>query len=71
MIKNVFVYLLSYKKTKFVHFICLHYLKNKENVFSPKKENIEPYFHGHNTKSFVTFYNEDQILMDLKKINSV
>jgi hypothetical protein len=64
---TVFSELSNNKLNKFVHFICLHYLKNKENVFSPKKENVEPYFKGHNTKSFITFYNEDHILMDLKK----
>ena len=55
------------KIKKIVDFIRLHYLKNKENVFSPKEENIVPYFQGHNTKSFVSIYNQDTLLYDLKK----
>ena len=55
------------KWKKIVNFIRLHYLKNKDNTFLPKQENIIPYFHGHNTKSFFTFYNEDYLLYDLKK----
>jgi hypothetical protein len=42
-------------------------LKNKENVFEPKEENIIPYFKGHNTKSFFSIYNEEDLLYDLKK----
>ena len=45
-------------------FICMNYLQNKSNVFSPKLENIEPYFKGHNQKSFVTFYKEPYFLWD-------
>jgi GNAT superfamily N-acetyltransferase len=64
---NVYTDLSKHKITKFVNFIRRHYLKNKENEYLPKKENIIPYFVGHNTKSFVTFYYDDQLLYDLKK----
>jgi len=52
---------------KFVSFICNNYLQNKENVFLPKEQNIAPYFQGHNTKTFVSFYYEEQLLYDVKK----
>jgi predicted GNAT family acetyltransferase len=55
------------KINKFINFIKLHYLQNKDNIFSPKKNNILPYFSSHNTKSFFTIYNEDIIMNDLKK----
>ena len=55
------------KKTRFVNFIRSNYLQNKDNVFSPRSENIIPYFNGHNTKSFVSFYNEENVMMDVKK----
>ena len=56
--------------TKFIHFIRQHYLQNKENVFIPEKENIIPYFEGHNSPSFLSFYNEKESLIDTKS-NSV
>jgi hypothetical protein len=52
---------------RFVNLIRNNYLQNKDNVFSPKVENIVPYFTGHNEKSFVSFYNEDNYMIDLKK----
>jgi hypothetical protein len=62
--------LLSYKKTKFIHFIRNHYLNNKEkgqdNIFSPKKENIIPYFQSHNDKCFFSFYHIPELVTDVK-----
>jgi len=55
------------KLKRFINLIRLHYLRNKDNIFSPQSENIVPYFYGHNAKSFVTFYNEDEFMIDLKK----
>lgn len=55
------------KKSRFVNFIRSNYLQNKENVFSPKSENIIPYFKGHNAKPFISFYNEENLMLDLKK----
>ena len=46
--------------------IGLNYLRNKENTFSPKKENIVPYFVGHNSKTFWTYFEEPDILIDNK-----
>ena len=52
---------------KIVNFIKLNYLQNKDNIFNPKLENITPYFHSHNSLSFLSFYNEENNLIDLKK----
>jgi GNAT superfamily N-acetyltransferase len=57
----------SLKVNKFLNLIRLHYLRNKDNIFSPKLENVAPYFYGHDAKTFATFYNEQTFMMDLKK----
>jgi len=59
------------KINRLVNFIKIHYLQNKDNIFNPSKENIIPYFKSHNTKSFVSFYNEDIIMMDSKKSTTI
>ena len=56
---------------KFIHIIKLNYLQNKDNVFSPKKNNIVSYFTGHNDKSFISFYTEDESMIDLKTNNII
>ena len=63
----VFDELSEIKTNKLVQFIRQHYLQNKENVFAPEKQNVVPYFHSHNVKSFYTQYTEDEIMTDLKK----
>jgi len=55
------------KLQRFIHFINLNYLQNKDNIFCPKIENIVPYFTSHNAKSFVSFYTEKELVTDLKK----
>ena len=55
------------KLQRFIHFINSNYLQNKDNLFSPKIENVAPYFTGHNDISFVTFYTEKELVTDLKK----
>ena len=62
----LFSELSEFKKTRLVQFIRSNYLQQKDNIFSPQSENILPYFAGHNTKTFVSFYNEDNIMNDLK-----
>jgi hypothetical protein len=64
---HIYSELSEIKVNKFVNFIKANYLKNKDNTFSPKAENIIPYFIGHNTKSFISFYNEDELKVDSKK----
>lgn len=51
---------------KFVNFVQNNYYQKGDNQFMPKIENIVPYFKGHNTKCFFTFYNESILLQDLK-----
>ena len=63
----VFSELSSIQKTRFINLIKLHYLRNKDNIFSPQSENIMPYFIGHNDKSFVSFFYKDNHMIDLKK----
>jgi len=73
--------LLSYKKTKFIHFIRNHYLNNQDlgqsksknkrkgqedNIFSPKSENILPYFQHHFDKCFLSFYHIQELVTELK-----
>ena len=55
------------KLKQFLFFIQQHYLKNKDNHFSPQKENISPYFTGHQYECFCSFYYE-KILLNGKNI---
>lgn len=52
--------------TEFAHFIQKNFLQNKDNVFLPKKENIIPYFVGHSSQCFFSFYKETEYLQDTK-----
>ena len=52
---------------RFVNLIKKNYLQNKDNIFEPNTQNIIPYFNSHNDKSFISFYNEDIYLHDIKK----
>jgi hypothetical protein len=63
----IFPELSELKKTRLVNFIRSNYLQNKDNIFSPQSENIIPYFTGYNSKPFVSFYNEENLMLDLKK----
>ncbi len=50
----------------FTLLVQLNYLRNNENTFKPKKDNIIPYFQCHNHKSFWSFYWQPDILIDNK-----
>jgi hypothetical protein len=63
----LFSELTSLQIQRFVNLIKTNYLQNNDNIFSPQSENIIPYFNGHNDKTFVSFYNEDNHMIDLKK----
>jgi hypothetical protein len=66
-IKTISYDILSDKNIKdFVWLIQLNYLRNNENKFAPQKENIVPYFKGHNHKSFWSFFTEPTLLLDNK-----
>jgi len=57
----------DFKLQRFIHFINANYLQNKDNIYVPKKENVVPYFYGHNSVSFFSFYKENNLVSDLKK----
>lgn len=58
------------KTNQFVNLIQTNYLRENENMFLPLNENIIPYFVGHNSSSFWSFYWEDSLIQDIKK-NSI
>ena len=51
-------------KKEMVSLIRLNYFTNNENKYDPKKENIFPYFAGHNSKSFWSYFVEPEVLID-------
>jgi hypothetical protein len=59
------------KLTRFLNFININYLQEGDNIFCPKRENIVPYFTGHPTKSYISFYTEDNLLLDTKDGNTI
>ena len=63
----VFSELTSLQTQRFINLIKSYYLQNKDNIFSPNPENILSYFNGHNDKSFISFYNEDNHMIDFNK----
>lgn len=46
--------------------IRLNYLRNGENKYAPKRENIVPYFVGHNAKTYWSYFTEPNLLIDNK-----
>lgn len=46
--------------------IKLNYFVDKENKYSPKKENIEPYFISHSAPTYWSYYTEVDLLLDNK-----
>ena len=54
------------KLGKFMNIIKSNYLRNGDNVFSPKEKNVMSYFIGHNHPCFISFYNENELLNDDK-----
>ena len=55
------------RNQRFINLIRTNYLQNKDNIFSPQSQNITPYFNSHNDKSFISFYNEETNMLNLKK----
>lgn len=53
-------------KKQIVTLIRLNYFRNNENKYEPKEENIVPYFVGHNTKTFWSYFVEPELLIDNK-----
>jgi hypothetical protein len=56
---------------EFIFLIQNNYLKNKENHFHPKKENIIPYFKNHFADCYFTFYYKDILLEDIKSLDII
>ena len=54
------------QKQRFVNLLKLHYLQNDDNIFSPKAENVIPYFKSHNDKTFISFYSEEYFITTSK-----
>ena len=54
------------KLRDFIDLIQLNYLRDKGNTFIPEKANIMPYFEGHNSPAFFSFFFEPDVLMDVK-----
>jgi hypothetical protein len=46
--------------------IRLNYLRNGENKYAPKRENIVPYFVGHNANTYWSYFTEPDLLIDNK-----
>jgi len=63
----IFSELSSLQIQRFINLIKINYLQNNENTFLPEQQNVVPYLDGHNSPSFVSFYNEDYYVADLKK----
>jgi len=59
------------KITHFVNFIKTNFLRNKDNIFSPEKENVVPYLNSLNSPSFVSFYTEPVLMQDIKVGNLI
>lgn len=43
-------------KKRFVQLLNRHYLRNGNNEFYPNEKNVLPYFEGHNSPCFLSFY---------------
>jgi hypothetical protein len=54
-----------------VNFIQLNYYQNGDNKFLPMSDNIIPYFANHNAKCLLTFYNDKEVMVNLKKGTTV
>lgn len=54
------------KLRDFVDLIQLNYLRNDGNTFIPEKENIVPYFGGHNSPTFLSLFWQPDVLLDMK-----
>jgi hypothetical protein len=66
-----FVQLSELKTTQMINFIKTNFLRNEDNVFSPEKDNVVPYFTSLNAPSFVSFYTESTLVQDLKNSTMV
>jgi len=61
----------DFKKNTFLNFIKDKCFKMENYHYLPNISNIIPYFKSHNKKSFISFYNEDILLADIKQGKSI
>lgn len=54
------------KLREFVALVKNNYFREKDNLYNPDKENIIPYFEGHNSKSFWSFFWQPDVLINVK-----
>lgn len=54
----------DYQFAKFLNLVRGHFLRNDENEFLPQQCNVMPYFIGHNSPCFFSFYWEKVLLQD-------
>jgi len=52
--------------TDFTRLIQYYYLREKDNIFYPKKDNIVPYFANHNVPTYVSLFYQERLLNDVK-----
>lgn len=60
---RVYSELSDYSIQQFIHFIKVNNA-GSHHTFMPKVDNVTPYFTGHNSKTFITFYKQDILLID-------
>ena len=59
------------KLRDFVDLIQLNYLRDDGNTFIPEKENIGPYFEGHNSPTFLSLFWQPDFILDMKTNNTI
>ncbi len=57
----------EFKTTQMINFIKINFLRNKDNIFSPDKKNVVPYFASLNAPAFVSFYTEPMIMQNFSQ----
>lgn len=66
-----FSYLDELTKKEIMLLVKLNYLRNGDNIYNPDQTNIVPYFIGHNSPSYWTFYSDSEYLIDNKHGKSI
>lgn len=61
-----FEYIDELTKKEIITLIRLNYFTQNENKYEPKQENIIPYFSGHNSNTYWSYFLEPEILIDNK-----
>ena len=63
---RAFSYLDELTKKEICLLVKLHYLRNGHNIYNPEQSNILPYFIGHNSTAYWSFYTEQELILDNK-----